>query len=144
VRAVGTVSVPATAPPPVLVAALGLVMLRTAGELADGTVTWMTGPRTLASHIVPTIARAAAAAGRPDPRVVAGLVVCVTGDEAQELAGVVAYETLGKDAALAVPTPEHYLPLLYVLAQCRHDEPASFPVEGFDGGSVSMLSVRIG
>ncbi|HEY1322621.1 MAG TPA: TIGR03564 family F420-dependent LLM class oxidoreductase [Streptosporangiaceae bacterium] len=82
VRAVGTVSVPATAPPPVLVAALGPVMLRTAGELADGTVTWMTGPRTLASHIVPTITRAAAAAGRPDPRVVAGLVVCVTGDEA--------------------------------------------------------------
>jgi 4,5-DOPA dioxygenase extradiol len=57
---------------------------------------------------------------------------------------VVAYETLGKDAALAVPTPEHYLPLLYVLAQCRHDEPATFPVEGFDGGSVSMLAVRIG
>jgi 4,5-DOPA dioxygenase extradiol len=73
-----------------------------------------------------------------------GLVVCMTGDEAQELAGVVAYERLGKDAALAVPTPEHYLPLPYVLAQCRHDEPASFPVEGFDGSSVSMLSVRIG
>ena len=62
----------------------------------------------------------------------------------QELASVVAYETLGKDAALAVPTPEHYLPLLYVLAQCRHDEPVTFPVEGFDGGSVSMLGVRIG
>jgi len=63
---------------------------------------------------------------------------------AWELAGVVAYETLGKGATLAVPTPEHYLPLLYVLAQCRHDEPATFPVEGFDGGSVSMLAVRIG
>jgi 4,5-DOPA dioxygenase extradiol len=62
----------------------------------------------------------------------------------QELASVVAYETLGPDAALAVPTPEHYLPLLYVLAQCRHDEPVTFPVEGFDGGSVSMLGVRIG
>ncbi|HKO85046.1 MAG TPA: hypothetical protein VJ140_10915 [Actinomycetota bacterium] len=63
---------------------------------------------------------------------------------AQELASVVAHETLGKDAALAVPTPEHYLPLLYVLAQYRRFEPVTFPVEGFDGGSVSMLGVRIG
>lgn len=57
---------------------------------------------------------------------------------------VVAYETLDADAALAVPTPEHYLPLLYVLAQCKGEESISFPVEGFDGGSVSMLGVRIG
>jgi len=57
---------------------------------------------------------------------------------------LIAYETLGADAALAVPTPEHYLPLLYVLAQCRGDESISFPVEGFDGGSISMLGVRIG
>jgi 4,5-DOPA dioxygenase extradiol len=56
----------------------------------------------------------------------------------------VAYETLGQDAALAVPTPEHYLPLLYVLAQRRRDEPVTFPVEGFDGGSVSMLGLRVG
>jgi 4,5-DOPA dioxygenase extradiol len=56
----------------------------------------------------------------------------------------VAYETLGADAALAVPTPEHYLPLLYVLAQRRRDEAVTFPVEGFDGGSVSMLGVRVG
>jgi 4,5-DOPA dioxygenase extradiol len=63
---------------------------------------------------------------------------------AQDLASVVAYETFGQDAALAVPTPEHYLPLLYVLAQRRRDEPVTFPVEGFDGGSVSMLGVRVG
>jgi 4,5-DOPA dioxygenase extradiol len=63
---------------------------------------------------------------------------------ALEIAPVVDYQTLGQDAALAVPTPEHYLPLLYVLAQCEHGEPVRFPVEGFDGGSVSMLSVRIG
>lgn len=63
---------------------------------------------------------------------------------AQDLGSVVAYETLGEDAALAVPTPEHYLPLLYVLAQRRRDEPVTFPVEGFDGGSVSMLGVRVG
>jgi len=54
------------------------------------------------------------------------------------------YEMLGKDAMLSAPTPEHYLPLLYILALQRDGERASFPVEGFDGGSISMLSVRIG
>lgn len=57
---------------------------------------------------------------------------------------LIAYETLGPDAALSVPTPDHYLPLLYVIAQQREGEQVSFPVEGFDGGSVSMLSVKIG
>jgi 4,5-DOPA dioxygenase extradiol len=63
---------------------------------------------------------------------------------AGSFAPLVEYETLGRDAMLSAPTPEHYLPLLYVLGQRRKDEPVSFPVEGFDGGSVSMLSVRIG
>ncbi|WP_254715262.1 TIGR03564 family F420-dependent LLM class oxidoreductase [Actinomadura sp. NAK00032] len=79
--AVGQVSVPGTTPP-ILLAALAPAMLRLAGELADGTVTWMTGPRTLADHIVPSITRAAQAAGRPAPRVVAGLLVSVTADAA--------------------------------------------------------------
>ena len=57
---------------------------------------------------------------------------------------LVAYETLGSDAALSIPTPEHYLPLLYVTALRRQGEPVSFPVEGVDGGSISMLSVQIG
>lgn len=57
---------------------------------------------------------------------------------------LIAYETLGRDAALSIPTPDHYLPLLYVIAQRREGEDVSFPVEGFDGGSVSMLTVRIG
>jgi 4,5-DOPA dioxygenase extradiol len=57
---------------------------------------------------------------------------------------LIACETLGKDAALSVPTPDHYLPLLYVIAQQREGEQVSFPVEGFDGGSVSMLSIKIG
>jgi F420-dependent oxidoreductase-like protein len=78
--AVGAVNPPGVTPPPVLLAALGPAMLRLAGELTAGTVTWMTGPKTLAEHIVPTIRTAAA--GRPDPRIVAGLVVCVTNDEA--------------------------------------------------------------
>lgn len=57
---------------------------------------------------------------------------------------LIAYETLGGDAALSVPTPDHYLPLLYVIAQRREGDEVGFPVEGFDGGSVSMLSVKIG
>lgn len=60
------------APVPLLCAALGPQMLKLAGELADGTVTYMTGPRTLESHIVPRIRSAAETAGRPAPRVVAG------------------------------------------------------------------------
>lgn len=57
---------------------------------------------------------------------------------------LIAYESLGRDARLAAPTPEHYLPLLYVIAQHGQGEPIAFPVEGFDGGSISMLSVRVG
>ncbi|MBB5629954.1 LLM class F420-dependent oxidoreductase [Sphaerisporangium krabiense] len=67
---------------PVLLAALGPRMLRLAGEVADGTILWMTGPKTVAGHIVPAITEAARAAGRPSPRVVCALPVAVTGDEA--------------------------------------------------------------
>ncbi len=76
------VSVPGVQPPPVLISALAPVMLRIAGELADGTITWMVGPRTLESHIVPRITRAAEAAGRPRPRIVVGLPVAVVDDVA--------------------------------------------------------------
>ena len=54
------------------------------------------------------------------------------------------YESLGRDALLAIPTPDHYLPLLYVLGTKHEDEEISFPVEGVDGGSISMLAVRVG
>ncbi len=59
-------------------------------------------------------------------------------------APLIDYAGLGGDALLAVPTPEHYLPLLYVLGASIAGEPVSFPVEGMDGGSVSMLAVRFG
>jgi 4,5-DOPA dioxygenase extradiol len=64
--------------------------------------------------------------------------------DAHDLASIVAYEGIGRDAALAVPTPDHFLPLLYVIAQANENEPITYPVEGFDGGSVSMLAIRIG
>ena len=54
------------------------------------------------------------------------------------------YEERGRDAMLAIPTPDHYLPLLYVLGAGREAERIAFPVSGVDGGSVSMLAVRIG
>ncbi|MFF0517974.1 LLM class F420-dependent oxidoreductase [Actinomadura nitritigenes] len=65
---------------PVLLAALGPKMLRLAAERADGTVLWMTGPATVRDHIAPTITAAAEAAGRPAPRIVCVLPVCVTDD----------------------------------------------------------------
>jgi len=70
--------IPGAGAPPVLVAALGPTMLKLAGTVADGTVTWMTGTGTVASHIAPTITAAAQAAGRPAPRVVVSLPVAVT------------------------------------------------------------------
>jgi 4,5-DOPA dioxygenase extradiol len=54
------------------------------------------------------------------------------------------YDNLGRDAALSIPTPDHYLPLLYVLGTRQPGEEASFPVEGIDGGSISMLAVQLG
>jgi F420-dependent oxidoreductase-like protein len=69
-----------TPPPPLLIAALGPQMLRLTGRLADGTITWVTGPRTLSDHIVPTLREAAKAAARPEPRVVAGLPIVLTRD----------------------------------------------------------------
>ena len=63
---------------------------------------------------------------------------------AGDRAPLIGSESLGRDAELSVPTPDHYLPFLYALGAHRPGEPIGFPVEGFDGGSVSMLSVRFG
>jgi F420-dependent oxidoreductase-like protein len=65
------------APTPVLVAALGPIMLRLAGERTDGTILWMADERAIGDHIAPTITAAADAAGRPAPRIVAGVPVCL-------------------------------------------------------------------
>jgi 5,10-methylenetetrahydromethanopterin reductase len=77
----GRLQIPGSPTPPVYIAALGPQMLRLAGRRTSGTVTWMTGPRTLAEHIGPTLRGAAADAGR-DVEVVAALPICVTDDAA--------------------------------------------------------------
>ncbi len=72
---------PLTVPPcPIIVAALGPQMLRLTGRLADGTILWLVGPTTIREHIAPTIAGAAATAGRPAPQIIASLPICVTDD----------------------------------------------------------------
>jgi F420-dependent oxidoreductase-like protein len=70
-------------PPSLLVAALAPVMLRLAGERADGTVTWMTGISTIASYVAPRLGEAAAKVGRPSPRIVVALPVCLTDNPAR-------------------------------------------------------------
>src|SRR5437016_2185624 len=67
-------------PPQVLIAALAPMMLRIAGEMADGTATWMIGVKTIATHVAPRINDAAKEAGRPAPRIVCALPVVVTED----------------------------------------------------------------
>jgi F420-dependent oxidoreductase-like protein len=81
--AAGSVDVPGAKPPSVLLSALGPVMLRIAGELTDGTVTTWAGPQLVAERIVPGLTRAAEAAGRPAPRVLATLLAAVTSRPAQ-------------------------------------------------------------
>ena len=88
-RVNANVAVPGAEPCPILLAALAPKMLALAGAEADGTITWMTGPKTLREYTVPRISEAAAKAGRPAPRVVVGLPIAVTGDvaAARERAG---------------------------------------------------------
>ncbi len=68
-------------PTPIMIAALGPVMLKLAGERAAGTSLWLADERTIASHVVPKISEAAEAAGRPAPRIMAGVPVCLCRDD---------------------------------------------------------------
>lgn len=78
----GRITTPEAQAVPLAVAALGPVMLGHAGRMSDGTITWMTGVKTLADHIGPTLRAAAEKAGRAEPRVVAGLPIALTNDAA--------------------------------------------------------------
>lgn len=93
--------VPGAQPVPVLIAALGDMMLKIAGSTADGTILWMTGPATIESHIGPKLREAASAAGRPAPRIVAGFPIAVTDDEAA------AREAIGKGLVMYGTLPSY-------------------------------------
>lgn len=82
-KAMGQLQTNVMPPPPVLIAALAPRMLALAGAVAEGTITWMTGPKTIGAHVVPHITQAADEAGRPSPRVVVALPVAVTENEAE-------------------------------------------------------------
>jgi F420-dependent oxidoreductase-like protein len=85
----GVNGVPGAEQPAVLLAAMGPRMLRLAGERTDGTILWLSGPKTIAKHIKPALEAAATSAGRPAPRIVASVPVCVT-TKADEVRGVIA------------------------------------------------------
>ena len=82
-------------PTPTLVAALAPVMLRVAGELADGTILWMADERAIDTHVVPRISKAAADAGRPAPRIVAGVPVVLCSNDEVDSARAWANRVLG-------------------------------------------------
>jgi len=63
---------------------------------------------------------------------------------AGEYKPLIDYENLGPEALLSIPTPDHYLPLLYVIATRQQGEVITFPIEGVDGGSISMLTAQVG
>jgi F420-dependent oxidoreductase-like protein len=82
VHSTGRMAAP-TQPVPVLLSALGPRLLRIAGEVADGTILWMAPPKAIETHVAPRIRGAAAEAGRPAPRIVAGLPIAVHDDEGE-------------------------------------------------------------
>jgi 4,5-DOPA dioxygenase extradiol len=86
--------------------------------------------------------------GRHTPDPYEWAVEFETEAKAMMLAGeykpLIEYEKLGRSALLSIPTPEHYLPLLYVVATRQPGESITFPVDGVDGGSISMLAVQVG
>ena len=100
-RVNGSLKVSCGSPPQVLIGALGPRMRRIAGAIADGTITWMTGRRTLAEQVVPGVRAAAREEGRPEPRIVAGFPVVLTNDPAG------AREAAGKQLSLYGTLPSY-------------------------------------
>jgi len=91
--------------PKLMVAALGPQLLKVTGRLADGTILWMTGPKTIADHTVPTISAAASEAGRPAPWVAAAFPICVT--DGSEAALASARERAAREFAIYGQLPSY-------------------------------------
>ena len=127
--AMGQLRVAGATPPPVLVAALAPRMLQLTGEQAEGTITWMTGPKTVGEHIVPSVTKAASNAGRPAPRVVVGLPVCVDADIAA------ARETAGKSFQMYGQLPSYRA----MLDREGVEGPADVAIVGDEGAVASQV-----
>ncbi|SEG85098.1 F420-dependent oxidoreductase, MSMEG_4879 family [Thermomonospora echinospora] len=134
------------APMPVLLAALGPVMLRLAGERADGTVLWMADERAVAEHVVPRITKAAEEAGRPAPRIVAGVPVCLCRPSEVEAARERANRILGE----AEISPNYQRLLEYGdardigdLCAAGDEEAIAARLRRFADAGVTDLSVRL-
>ncbi|MCX4831330.1 LLM class F420-dependent oxidoreductase [Streptomyces sp. NBC_01016] len=133
-------------PLPVLLAALGPVMLRIAGERADGTVLWMADERSVADHVVPRITKAAQEAGRPAPRIVAGIPVCLCRPDEVDAARERANRILGE----AEISPNYQRLLEYGDARdvgdlCAAGDEAAIKArfQRFADAGVTDLSVRL-
>lgn len=133
-------------PTPVLLAALGPVMLRLAGERADGTILWMADERAIASHVVPHITRAAEQAGRPAPRIVAGVPVCLCRDDEIEAAVSRTNRILAE--AEVSPNYQHLLELgdarnVGDILAAGSESTVEKRLRSFEEAGVTDLSVRI-
>jgi 5,10-methylenetetrahydromethanopterin reductase len=125
----GPIKVDDAGPVPVLVAALGPAMLRVAGELADGTLTWMAAPKVIGDRMAPTITAAAEAAGRPRPRIGVGLPVAVTDD----------VEASVQRAATAYAVYDTLPSYKRLLDEAGLDGPAGVVIAGDEGEVVKQI-----
>jgi F420-dependent oxidoreductase-like protein len=133
-------------PTPVLLAALGPLMLRIAGERTDGTILWMADERAIATHVVPRLTEGAEAAGRPPPRVVAGIPVCLCLDTEVEIA----VERTNRILAEAEVSPNYQALLDQGDAQqvgdllaAGSEEAVEKRIRSFADAGVTDLSVRV-
>jgi F420-dependent oxidoreductase-like protein len=134
------------APTPVLLAALGPRMLELCGSRTDGTILWMADERAVADHVAPRLTAAAAAAGRPAPRIVAGIPVCVCADREVDAA----VERTNRILAEAEVSP-NYQKLLDLgdarqvgdLLAAGSEEAVTKRMQAFADAGVTDLSVRI-
>ena len=133
-------------PTPVMIAALGPVMLRLAGERASGTVLWLADERTIASHVVPTITKAAAAAGRPAPRVMAGVPICLCREDEVDAA----IERTNRTLSEVVASPNYVRLMEHGDAEsigdvliCGNEAAMEKRMRGFAEAGVTDLNCRI-